>query len=84
VQVMQGNLVENFRRLKERIAHVQIADNPGRHAPGSGEINYTFIFKELERLGYDGWVGCEYAPEASTTESLAWIRDYTNRGGDEA
>jgi len=78
VQVMEGNLVENFRRLHQRIAHVQIADNPGRHAPGTGEINYPFIFEELARLGYDGWVGCEYVPEGPTSDSLVWMSAYGN------
>lgn len=78
VQVMEGNLVENFRRLKDRIAHVQIADNPGRHAPGTGEINYPFIFNELDQCSYDGWIGCEYVPEGSTTDSLGWLSPYSN------
>ncbi len=59
-QVMEGDLVPTFRRLKDRIAHVQIADNPRRHEPGTGEINYAFVFDVLDAEGYDGWVGCEY------------------------
>ena len=59
-QVMQGDLVPTYARLADRIAHVQIADNPGRDEPGTGEINYGFVLPELDRLGYDGFVGCEY------------------------
>jgi len=72
MQVMQGDLVATFERLKDRIAHIQIADNPGRNEPGTGEINYPFIFETLDRLGYDGWVGCEYKPKAGTGAGLGW------------
>ncbi len=74
MQIMQGDLIPAFARLQGRIAHVQIADNPGRNEPGTGEIHYPFIFRELERLGYDGWVGCEYKPRTTTTEGLGWMR----------
>jgi hydroxypyruvate isomerase len=76
MQIMQGDLVATFNRLKERIAHVQIADNPGRNEPGTGEINYAFILCELDRLGYGGWVGCEYKPKAGTSEGLGWIKPH--------
>jgi hydroxypyruvate isomerase len=76
MQIMQGDLIRTFERLKDRIAHVQIADNPGRNEPGTGEINYSFILSELDRLGYDGWVGCEYRPKAGTTEGLGWMKPY--------
>lgn len=75
-QVMQGDLVPTFARLLPRIAHVQIADNPGRNEPGTGEINYGFIFTELDRLGYGGWVGCEYKPKAGTSAGLGWMQPY--------
>jgi hydroxypyruvate isomerase len=75
-QVMQGDLIPNYTRLKERIAHIQIADNPGRNEPGTGEINYAFVLPELDRLGYDGCVGCEYKPKAGTTAGLGWMRPY--------
>lgn len=73
-QIMQGDLVATFQRLKDRIAHVQIADNPGRNEPGTGEINYKFVLSALERLGYDGWIGCEYKPLSTTSEGLGWAR----------
>lgn len=73
-QIMQGDLVPTFERLKDKIAHIQIADTPGRHEPGTGEINYGFVLSELERLGYDGFVGCEYRPKAGTSEGLGWMK----------
>ncbi len=76
MQIMQGDLIPTFIRLKDRIAHVQIADNPGRNEPGTGEINYSFILSELDRLGYDGWVGCEYKPKTGTSEGLGWMKPY--------
>lgn len=76
MQVMQGDLIPTFARLKDKIAHVQIADNPGRGEPGTGEINYGFVLGELDRLGYEGWVGCEYKPRAGTTEGLGWMKPF--------
>ena len=76
MQIMQGDLIPTFTRLKEKIAHVQIADNPGRNEPGTGEINYGFILSELDRLGYDGWVGCEYKPKSGTSAGLGWMKPY--------
>ncbi|MDR3472136.1 MAG: hydroxypyruvate isomerase family protein [Devosia sp.] len=76
MQRVQGELVANFKSLMPRIAHVQIADNPGRNEPGTGEINYGFIFAELERLGYSGWVGAEYKPKTGTSDGLGWLRSY--------
>ena len=58
--------------LKDRIAHVQVADNPGRAEPGTGEINYPFLFAGLDREGYGGWIGCEYRPRAGTSAGLGW------------
>lgn len=75
MQVMQGDLVPTYERLKDRIAHIQIADNPGRNEPGTGEINYRFVFAALDRLGYDGYVGCEYKPKAGTSEGLGWMKE---------
>jgi hydroxypyruvate isomerase len=80
MQVMQGDLISTFTRLKDRIAHVQIADNPGRNEPGTGEIHYDFILRELDRLGYDGWVGCEYRPKAGTSEGLGWMKPHLGGG----
>lgn len=79
MQIMQGDLMRNFTRLQPRISHVQVADNPGRHEPGTGEISYSFIFAELERLGYDGWIGCEYIPAGKTSDGLGWMRQALSR-----
>jgi hydroxypyruvate isomerase len=71
-QRMEGELASTLARHLPRIGHVQLADNPGRHEPGSGEINYEFLFAHLDRLGYAGWVGCEYKPATSTEAGLGW------------
>ena len=76
MQIMEGDLARTIESSMEVIRHVQVADNPGRHEPGTGEINYPFIFERLDDLGYSGWVGCEYVPSASTAEGLSWIRPY--------
>lgn len=76
MQVMQGDLVPTYERLKDRIAHIQVADNPGRNEPGTGEINYPFVLGEIDRLGYDGWIGCEYKPKAGTSAGLGWMKAY--------
>ncbi|MES5100736.1 2-oxo-tetronate isomerase [Agrobacterium sp. BA1120] len=76
MQIMQGDLVATFERLLDKIGHVQIADNPRRNEPGTGEINYDFIFKRLDELGYDGWVGCEYRPASTTSAGLGWLKAY--------
>ncbi|MBN9335671.1 2-oxo-tetronate isomerase [Devosia sp.] len=76
MQIVQGDLIPTFRRLQPRIAHVQIADHPGRHEPGTGEINYSNIFKALDEVGYAGWVGAEYRPLASTSAGLGWMQPW--------
>jgi hydroxypyruvate isomerase len=72
MQRSEGELASTIERLLPRIGHVQIADNPGRHQPGTGEINFPFLFATLDRLGYDGWVAGEYNPEGSTIGGLSW------------
>ena len=76
MQIMEGDLVPTFRRLKDRIGHVQIADNPGRNEPGTGEIHYPFIFAALDEAGYSGFVGCEYKPKGATSAGLGWFAPY--------
>ncbi|UQN08178.1 hydroxypyruvate isomerase [Deinococcus sp. QL22] len=73
-QRTQGQLLDTFRRLRAQIAHVQLADVPGRHQPGTGEINYPFLLAALEKDGYDGHVGLEYIPQGDTVSSLAWMQ----------
>ena len=58
------------------IGHIQLADNPGRHEPGTGEINYPFLFRRIDELGYAGWIGCEYKPATTTTAGLGWFTPY--------
>lgn len=72
-QIMEGDLARTIENQFDRIAHVQIADNPGRHEPGSGEINYPYLFALLDRLRYAGWVGCEYRPLAGSEAGLVWL-----------
>jgi hydroxypyruvate isomerase len=71
-QRMEGELATTMERHLPRIAHVQLADNPGRHEPGTGEINYAFLLGHLDRIGYRGWIGCEYKPAAATEAGLGW------------
>lgn len=73
MQRMEGDLARTLERELPRIAHVQVADNPGRHEPGTGEIAYPFLFRHLDRIGYAGWVGCEYVPAGRTDEGLKWL-----------
>jgi len=73
MQIMEGDLATTIEKNRDRIAHVQIADNPGRHEPGTGEINYEFLFEFLDRIGYAGWIGCEYKPAAGTDAGLGWM-----------
>ena len=74
-QRQEGEIAATLAANIKRIGHVQIADNPGRHEPGTGEINFPFVFSELDRLGYDGYVGLEYVPAPDTLSSLGWIKD---------
>jgi hydroxypyruvate isomerase len=75
-QIMAGDLAKNVERHLPVIAHVQIAGVPERHEPNVGEINYPYLFDLLDRLGYPGWVGCEYFPAASTEDGLGWALRY--------
>jgi hydroxypyruvate isomerase len=73
MQVMEGDLARTIEANLALIAHVQLADNPGRHEPGTGEINYPFLFGWLDKIGYRGWIGCEYKPLTTTVEGLGWL-----------
>ena len=72
-QIVEGDLAEKIRRWLPHIGHIQIAGVPGRHEPDVGEINYEYIFRLLDDLRYDGWVGCEYRPARGTTAGLTWL-----------
>lgn len=75
LQRSQGELAATLERHLGRIGHIQFADNPGRHEPGSGEIRFPFLFEQLDRLGYKGWVGAEYLPAAGTEAGLGWLHE---------
>jgi hydroxypyruvate isomerase len=77
MQIMEGDLARTLQKHHDRIAHVQLADNPGRNEPGTGEINYPYLFRHLDAIGYRGWVGCEYKPRTTTLESLGWHAAHT-------
>lgn len=75
-QRMEGELTATIQKNINRIAHIQLADNPGRNEPGTGEINYEYLFGLLDRLGYSGYIGCEYKPLKSTEAGLGWMNQY--------
>ena len=76
MQIMEGNLTRTILDNLSTISHIQIADNPGRHEPGTGEINFANVFKAIETAGYDRWVGCEYKPAGRTEDGLQWLSPY--------
>jgi hydroxypyruvate isomerase len=80
MQIMEGDLARTIEENRGRIAHIQLADNPGRHEPGTGEINYPFLYDHLDRIGYSGWVGAEYKPKAGTEAGLGWFREFAGKG----
>lgn len=76
MQRMEGELANTIKTHIAMIRHMQLADNPGRNEPGTGEINYRYLFRFIDELGYDGWIGCEYRPKTTTLEGLGWIELY--------
>jgi hydroxypyruvate isomerase len=78
-QMMQGNLAQTIEKHLPVSSHIQIAGVPGRHEPNVGEINYPFLFDLIDRLGYRGWIGCEYRPKGVTTNGLGWAGAYAIR-----
>jgi hydroxypyruvate isomerase len=76
MQIMEGNLIKTIQANIDKIAHIQIADNPGRNEPGTGEINYSNLFKAIDAAGYKGWIGCEYKPAAKTEDGIGWMKPY--------
>jgi hydroxypyruvate isomerase len=75
-QVAQGDITRRMERLMPLIAHMQLADAPGRNEPGTGEIAWDYVFRRIDELGYRGWIGCEYRPLGETTAGLAWRKRY--------
>jgi hydroxypyruvate isomerase len=76
MQIMEGDLIRTIEANLDLIDHIQLADHPGRHEPGTGEINYEFLLPQLDAIGYRGYVGCEYKPIAGTGEGLGWAKEY--------
>jgi hydroxypyruvate isomerase len=76
MQIMEGDLSHTIETNLPQIAHMQMADTPGRHEPGTGEINYNFLFEFIDDLGYEGWIGCEYKPLGATAAGLSWFKPY--------
>ena len=76
MQIMEGDLAHTIEHNLKLIPHMQLADNPGRNEPGTGEINYSFLFEHIDRIGYSGWIGCEYRPRTTTDAGLDWLRPY--------
>jgi hydroxypyruvate isomerase len=82
MQRMEGELAATIKKQFAKIAHIQLADNPGRNEPGTGEIHYPFLFDLLDSLGYEGYIGCEYKPKAATVDGLGWLRSAQQRAAE--
>ncbi|MCU1385762.1 MAG: hydroxypyruvate isomerase [Acidobacteria bacterium] len=76
MQIMEGDAAQAIERYLPRIAHMQLADVPGRHEPGTGQVDFAALFALVDRLAYDGWIGCEYVPQGGTLDGLAWAKPY--------
>lgn len=75
-QITEGDIVTRVEKHLPLIAHMQVADNPGRNEPGTGEVNWRFVFDRIDALGYRGWIGCEYRPAGETIAGLGWFAPY--------
>lgn len=75
-QTAQGDVTRRLEALFPLVAHIQVADGPGRHEPGTGEVGWEFLFGRIRALGYQGWIGCEYQPQGSTDAGLPWRQRY--------
>ena len=75
-QITEGDVVKRVEKHLPLIAHMQVADTPGRHEPGTGEVNWPFVFKTIDALGFRGWIGCEYRPAGDTLAGLSWFAPY--------
>ena len=80
-QIVEGDVISKLRRDFAGVGHIQIAGVPDRHEPNLGELNYAWLFDEIDRLGYTGWIGCEYRPKGDTSEGLQWLRDWKQLKG---
>jgi hydroxypyruvate isomerase len=75
-QITEGDVSRRAAELLPYIAHMQVADTPGRHEPGTGEVNWPFVFDAIDASGYRGWIGCEYRPKGETLAGLGWLAPY--------
>ena len=76
MQIMEGDVAAGIQRLLPRIGHLQLADVPGRHEPGTGAIDFGSLLNHIDRVGYSGWIGCEYVPAGKTRDGLGWAAPY--------
>jgi hydroxypyruvate isomerase len=76
VQIVEGDIAMKVRQYLPHIGHIQIAGVPERNEPDTGEINYPYLFRLIDQLGYDGWLGCEYRPAKGTVEGLGWMKSW--------
>ena len=76
MQIMEGDLAPTIEKHLRSILHMQLADTPGRHEPGTGEINFPFLLEFIDKIGYKGWIGCEYKPAGTTEAGLGWVKPY--------
>jgi hydroxypyruvate isomerase len=75
-QITEGDVVKTVEKHLAITAHMQVADTPGRHEPGTGEVNWPFVFSQIDALGFRGWIGCEYRPKGATEDGLGWFQPY--------
>ena len=76
-QRYEGEIAATMAQHLAKIGHIQFADNPGRNEPGTGELNFAFLFAHIDRIGYKGWLGAEYKPAGATEAGLGWLRTYS-------
>jgi len=77
IQIVEGDIAMKLRQYAPDCGHIQIAGAPERHEPDTGEVNYPYLFRLLDEIGYQGWIGCEYRPAGTTTDGLGWFRRQT-------
>jgi hydroxypyruvate isomerase len=75
-QIVEGDLATKLTQSISNVGHIQIASVPRRHEPDEGEINYPYLLRLIDELGYKGWVGCEYVPRGKTSDGLGWLREW--------
>jgi hydroxypyruvate isomerase len=79
MQIMEGDIATKLRKYLPHCGHIQIAGPPLRNEPDTGEVRYEYLFRILDEIGYQGWVGCEYRPAGKTTDGLGWFQEYRNK-----